>query len=240
MARRKKKKCRNCWELFQPNPQNATRQIYCKKPACRKASKAESQRRWREKNPDYFRGATNVKRVQEWRTANPGYSRRQYKKRKNDLHERLEPEHRTRALEETLESENSTRALQETLEPKNRANTLQETSDQGKSTNALQDLWKPYLAENMENTPILQLNALQETLSVQQAVLIGLIANFTDFALQDSIDNALRRMHDLGLDIINHSNPFKGGQHDEKNSHPAGSHPKSSKPVQLGRSPTGS
>ncbi len=157
------------------------------------------------------------------------------------LQEILEPEKRTSALQETLlEPEKQTSALQETLEPKKRANALQETSIQGKSTGALQDLSRPYPSENKENTSILQLNALQETLSIQQAVLIGLISNITGFTLQDSVDNVLRRMRDLGLDIVNKSNPFKGGQHDEKVSHQVGSCPKSSKAVQLGRSPTNS
>jgi hypothetical protein len=291
MALIKKKKCCNCEELFEPNPQNAKHQNYCRKPECRKASKDESQRRWLEKNPEYFRGPTHVKRVQEWRRANPGYSRRQYKNRKNALQkslepetptsalqeasepenptsalketlepkkrtsplqetlepekrnralqEPLEPENRTSALQEALEPENRPRALQKTSEPKKRAKALQETSVPGKSTNALQDLWQPYLFENKENTPILQLHALQETLAIQQAVLIGLIANITGSALQDSLDNTLRRMRDLGMDIVNNSNTLKGGTHDEKVSHPPGSYPQNSKPVQLGRSPTG-
>ncbi len=227
MAIYKKKRCRNCRKLFWPNPQNARRQAYCKKPECRQASKKESQKRWLQKNIGYFSGPENVKRVQEWRIANPEYSLRQYKNRKN-------------TLKETLEPENRTSALQETIEPKKRANALQETSSQGKSTGALQDLSRTYLPENKENTPILQINALQETLSAQQAVLIGLISNITGFTLQDSLYNALRRMRDLGLDIVNKSNPFEGGQHDEKVSHPVGSYPKSSKAVQLGRSPTDS
>ncbi len=305
MAHLKKKNCRNCKKLFPPNPQNANRQNYCRKPECRKASKAESQRRWLLKNIGHFSGPENVRRVQEWRRANPGYSRRQYKNRKNALQENLKPENGTRelqealepekrastlqetlepekrastlqetlepengastlqetlepenrasalqgalepekrshALQETLKPENRTSALQQTLEPKKRANALQETSSQGKSTGALQDLSRAYLSENKDNTPILQLNALQETLSIQQAVLIGLISNITGFTLQDSVDNVLRRMRDLGLDIVNQSNPFKGGQHDEKAPHPVGSYPKSSKAVQLDRSPTDS
>ncbi len=279
MAHLKKKKCRNCKKLFPPNPQNANRQNYCRKPECRKASKAESQRRWLLKNIGHFSGPENVRRVQEWRRANPGYSRRQYKNRKNALQENLKPENGTRelqealepekrastlqetlepengasalqgalepekrshALQETLKPENRTSALQQTLEPKKRANALQEISSQGKSTGALQDLSRAYLSENKDNTPILQLNALQETLSIQQAVLIGLISNITGFTLQDSVDNVLRRMRDLGLDIVNQSNPFKGGQHDEKAPHPVGSYPKSSKAVQLDRSPTDS
>lgn len=71
-------KCPHCQELFTPDARNATRQRYCSKPACRKQSKAESQRRWLQKdeNRDYFRGAEHVLRVQCWRKVNPGYWRR--------------------------------------------------------------------------------------------------------------------------------------------------------------------
>jgi hypothetical protein len=71
-------KCPHCQELFTPDARNATRQRYCSKPGCRQASKAESQRRWlqKEENRDYFRGAAHVLRVQRWRAAHPGYWRR--------------------------------------------------------------------------------------------------------------------------------------------------------------------
>ena len=42
-------------------------------------------------------------------------------------------------------------------------------------------------------------NALQDLLTSQPAVLIGLIANFTGCALQDDIAMAMRRMQQLGL-----------------------------------------
>ena len=71
-------KCPHCQQLFTPDARNATRQRYCSKPACRKQSKADSQRRWLQKpeNRDYFRGPEHVLRVQRWRAANPGYWRR--------------------------------------------------------------------------------------------------------------------------------------------------------------------
>ena len=70
--------CCHCQQLFTPDARNAIRQRYCSKPACRKQSKADSQRRWLQKpeNRDYFRGAEHVQRVQRWRAAHPGYWRR--------------------------------------------------------------------------------------------------------------------------------------------------------------------
>jgi hypothetical protein len=51
--------------LFRPDPRNANRQKYCRKPKCREASKAASQQRWLQKpeNQDYFRGPQNVKLI---------------------------------------------------------------------------------------------------------------------------------------------------------------------------------
>ena len=73
----RKRKCRNCGDLFRPDPRNLRHQHYCSKPACRRASKAASQRRWlgKPQNRDYFRGTANVQRVQDWRATHPGYWR---------------------------------------------------------------------------------------------------------------------------------------------------------------------
>ena len=79
MGRRvRKRKCKNCNDYFQPDHRSGIRQKFCAKPACRKASKAESQRRWLQKpqNQDYFKGPVNVARVQRWRESYPGYWRK--------------------------------------------------------------------------------------------------------------------------------------------------------------------
>lgn len=92
MAQRiKRRKCKHCGMLFLPDPRNATRQRYCSKPECRKASKASSQKRWLEKpeNQDYFRGPDNVERVQRWRKDHPGYWRRKPKNKPTVLQDSL-------------------------------------------------------------------------------------------------------------------------------------------------------
>jgi len=73
-----RRKCRHCKLLFLPERRNAHHQRYCSQPACRRQSKAESQRRWREKpqNQNYFRGKENCERVRQWRQRHPGYSRK--------------------------------------------------------------------------------------------------------------------------------------------------------------------
>ena len=77
------RKCRNCKALFRPDPRNRRHQRFCSKPDCRRASKAESQRRWLAKpqNRDYFRGAEHVERVRAWRAAHPGYARKPLQER---------------------------------------------------------------------------------------------------------------------------------------------------------------
>ena len=89
MIRSKQKECRNCGDIFVPDPRTANKQEYCSKDGCRKASKKKSQNSWLQKpeNQDYFRGELNVKRVQEWRRKNPEYWRR--KKCKNALQDPL-------------------------------------------------------------------------------------------------------------------------------------------------------
>src|SRR4029077_20097467 len=67
---------------------------YCPAPACRQASKAASQRRWRHKaaNRDYFTGPTHVERVRAWRQAHPGYWRRQATRSAPALQDHLTPQ----------------------------------------------------------------------------------------------------------------------------------------------------
>ena len=75
MTRCRRRKCRNCRQMYEPDPRNVRHQRYCSQPACRRASKAASQRRWLSspKGRGYFRGPTNVQRVQAWRRVHPGY-----------------------------------------------------------------------------------------------------------------------------------------------------------------------
>ena len=82
MTPRRRRKCRNCGQLYDPDPRNLRHQRYCSQPACRQASKTASQARWRAspKGRDYFRGPANVLHVQAWRKAHPGYWRKRRKK----------------------------------------------------------------------------------------------------------------------------------------------------------------
>ncbi len=91
----KKNKCRNCKCLFVPDHRNRSRQKYCDKPECRRASKRASQEKWLQKpeNKNYFKGPVNVQRVQEWRKRNPGYWKRKRTKKEFALQDPLNTQH---------------------------------------------------------------------------------------------------------------------------------------------------
>jgi hypothetical protein len=189
MVNIKRKKCRNCRKLFLPDPRNRDRQKYCRKPDCRRASKADSQKRWRQKpeNQDYFRGPDCVERVQQWRKANPGYSRKKPRNKKN----------------------------------------------------ALQDPLTSQVTENNKDFINIANDTLQDPLIMQPTVLLGLIANFIGSALQDDIELTITRLQQLGLDIVNNSNPNKGGHYGIQVAHLTQSYPESAKAVQLDRPSSG-
>jgi hypothetical protein len=161
MKQHRRRKCRHCGELFHPDPRNRRHQHYCSKPACRRASKAASQRRWLSKaaNRDYFRGAVNVQRVRAWRAAHPGYWKR----------------------------------------------------DRPESSPGLQEDSGARALENKAPAGDLAAPALQDLLSAQPFVLIGLIANLTGTALQEDIAQTGRKLQQLGQDILTGANRAEGG-----------------------------
>lgn len=104
---------------------------------------------------------------------------------------------------------------------------------------ALQDPLSAKRAEIKTDTVQLSSNPLQDVLILQPTVLLGLIANFTGSALQDDIATTLRRLQQLGQDILNPSPCTKGGLHENQIPHSAPAAPKGAKTVQLARSPAG-
>ena len=82
MSRCRRRKCRHCGQLYEPDPRSSYHQRYCRQADCRKASKVASQARWlaHSKNPDYFRSPIHVQRVRDWRKAHPDYWRRRRKR----------------------------------------------------------------------------------------------------------------------------------------------------------------
>ena len=85
--RTRRRRCKNCGELYKPDPRHLKRQKFCSKPACKAASKKYSQQKWLNKpeNRNHFSGAENVMRVQEWRKRNPCYWKRRKPSKKSSL-----------------------------------------------------------------------------------------------------------------------------------------------------------
>lgn len=103
--------------------------------------------------------------------------------------------------------------------------------------NALQDSLNSELSENNSDTIKFEHNALQDLLNAQPFVLIGLIANFTGSALQDDMDMTIRRLQQLGQDIVGDSTRNQGGPYDIQVSYPSRTGSQSAQAVQLDRSP---
>ena len=139
----RKRKCLHCKTFFDPDHRNVARQRYCSKPECRKASKAEGQRRWLQKpeNHDYFRSPEHVQRVRQWRLDHPGYWRR-----------------------ETPEASNAPDALQETLTPQGIEDQHIEPSSENLAKDALQDSFF------MQSTVIVGLIAHLTGLALQEDI----------------------------------------------------------------------
>lgn len=65
------KECPYCKIYFTPHVKVSSRQKTCGKPECKRALKAENNRRWREKNPDSCQD--DYPRVKQWLDDHPGY-----------------------------------------------------------------------------------------------------------------------------------------------------------------------
>jgi len=84
---------------------------------------------------------------------------------------------------------------------------------------ALQDSLNGQLTDSNRNNDHFVDVALQDLLSAQPAVIIGLISNFIGSALQDDIAQTLLRMQQSGQDILYQPPNMKGGNHDRENTH---------------------
>ena len=79
----KSRLCLSCKEAFDADRRNARHQKYCSAPACRKASKAASQRVWiaKPENRNYHSGLEAVTRVRAWQNDHPEFREQQKAKR---------------------------------------------------------------------------------------------------------------------------------------------------------------
>jgi len=75
MAEKKgnQKRCIYCGHFFIPDYRVGERQKSCQAQGCRKKRKRESQRRWKEANPEYYQG--RYESIKRWRKEHPEYQR---------------------------------------------------------------------------------------------------------------------------------------------------------------------
>lgn len=85
----KQKRCTYCGRFYVPDYRVGERQKSCQAEGCRKRRKRQSQRRWQDANPGYFKGRyENTKR---WRKEHPGYQRLWRAKRRK-IQDEIPPE----------------------------------------------------------------------------------------------------------------------------------------------------
>ena len=64
--------CPYCFNQFTPHPKVLDRQICCGSYFCKRERKKEADRKWRKKNPDYFKGCYSLY-LKPWLEKHPGY-----------------------------------------------------------------------------------------------------------------------------------------------------------------------
>ena len=82
MTRCRRRKCRHCRKLYQPDPRNRWHQRFCSEPACQQASKQASQRHWARSalGRRYARRPEHTQHVRNWRAEHPRYWKRKRQK----------------------------------------------------------------------------------------------------------------------------------------------------------------
>ena len=88
-----RKICPYCFNNFISHPKVGDHQICCGAQSCKKQHKKELDRKWRQKNPDYFKGRYNSY-LKPWLKNHPGYLKDYRRKMnsgkcKSDIQEQL-------------------------------------------------------------------------------------------------------------------------------------------------------
>jgi hypothetical protein len=107
---------------------------------------------------------------------------------------------------------------------------------------ALQETLTPKGHENQSLEAFLpngQKDALQDSFFIQPDVFIGLISHLTGHTLQENIEVTIRRLQQLGGDILGHSTHPQGGLQEAQTPPVFGQTATGAQAVQLGRSAPG-
>jgi hypothetical protein len=175
-------KCVTCGEIFEPDPRCVGRQKTCHKPTCKAALRAARNRRWVAKNSDYHRGPEQVARVTAWKQAKAGH----HWKAKPSLQDALTAQHADYTGGSSRPPSTQTAELIAKVQD---ALPLQPADFIGPHGKA---------AANSGTAT----NTLQDALSVQDIVLIGLIAHMSDSTVQDAVLNIRQGLLQLGLNVL--------------------------------------
>jgi hypothetical protein len=89
------KRCVYCGRYYKPDPRARRIQKSCQDPTCRAKRKRESQRKWVEVNPGYFKG--RYSQVKEWRKQHPDYQRL-WRKRVREIQDGIPPSEPVRTM----------------------------------------------------------------------------------------------------------------------------------------------
>ena len=175
-------KCVNCGGIFEPDPRCVGRQKTCDKPTCKAALRAARNRRWVAKNPDYHRGPEQVARVTDWKQAKAG----NHPKAKPPLQDALTAQ----AADYTGGSQTSASTATAELIAK-----VQDALPRQPV-----DLTGPLGVEATDSGTAA--NTLQDALSVQDIVLIGLIAHMSDSTAKEVVLKIRQGLLQLGLNTL--------------------------------------
>jgi hypothetical protein len=110
------------------------------------------------------------------------------------------------------------------------------------TSNTLQETLTPKDHENQPVEAVLpsdQDHALQDSFFMQPAVFVGLISHLTGHTLQENIEVTIRRLQQLGGDILGHSPHLKGGLQDAQTTPVFSPTATGAQAIQLGRSAPG-
>lgn len=83
------KRCFFCGRFFQENNQVGKRQISCKRNECQKKRRQIQQKRWRQANPDYFKGRYGY--IKEWRKTHPDYQKSWRAQKRSEIQTQMLP-----------------------------------------------------------------------------------------------------------------------------------------------------
>jgi hypothetical protein len=112
MSQSQRKRCRYCHRWFQPDSRVGDHQKACSKESCRKQRKKQSQKRWVNKNPDYFKG--RYENTREWLKKHPGYLKK-YRKTHPEYVEKNRNQQRNRRVKRRNPEKKSSVDIQDTM-----------------------------------------------------------------------------------------------------------------------------